>query len=468
MDSDALKVQEIPPAAARTIKSFRDIGYDLPRAIADIVDNSISANAAKVDVTLSFRGSDTWIRIADDGDGMDAEALLEAMRYGSEREYDYEDLGRFGFGLKTASTSQCQRLTVASRHNMNHAEVEIRCLDLIHIERTNRWEVIVLEPEHATDHLLEPILDTSGTVVLWESLDRVLEYKDPFGGWAHRRMLVLAEEIDQHLAMVFHRFLAGEVEGRSLTITINGSEVRPWDPFCRDESGTTELSTSDIRITSSDSFGIASIKAFVLPPQSKFSSPSAWRRASGPAKWNRQQGLYIYRANRLIQPGGWNRIRTIEEHNKLARIALEFFPDLDAAFSINIMKARVRLPEDLRTHLEPIIATTVREANKRYREKSHPPRPAPTPPPVPTPAPSPSSQSVLVPSASSQTASAIDLPVQPVVLSPESIAPVDSRRRRTRAAIEDAAAAVGEANALASIVEALVKRHPEVANELGW
>ena len=388
------------------------------------------------------------------------------MRYGSEREYDYEDLGRFGFGLKTASTSQCQRLTVASRHNMNHAKVEIRCLDLVHIERTNRWEVIVIDSDQAPDYLLKPMSDTSGTVILWESLDRVLEYKDPFGGWAQRRMLSLAEEIDQHLAMVFHRFLSGEVEGRSLTITVNGSEVQAWDPFCRDESGTTELSSSDIRIASSAGFGIASVRAFVLPPQGKFSSPNAWRRASGPAKWNRQQGLYIFRANRLIQPGGWNRMRTVEEHNKLARIALDFFPDLDAAFSINIMKASVQMPEDLRTHLQPIIAATVREANKRYRERSRPPRPAS--PPVPLPTPIQSSQFAPAPSPSSQAAPSIDVPASPVTPSLESIALVGSLGRRTRTAIEDAAGAVGEVDALTRIVEALVERHPEVANELGW
>lgn len=461
-----MRVEEIPPAAARTIKSFRDIGYDLPRAIADIIDNSISANATIVDVTLSFGGSDSWIRIADNGDGMDAEMLLEAMRYGSEREYDYEDLGRFGFGLKTASTSQCQRLTVASRCDLSN-EIAIRCLDLVHIEKTNRWEVIVVDPMDAVDHLLEPIRESRGTVVLWESLDRVLEYKDPFGGWAQRRMLSFAEEIDQHLAMVFHRFLSGEVEGRNLTVTVNGSKVRAWDPFCRDEPGTTELSSSDIRIASNNGLGIISVRAFVLPPQGRFSSPSAWRVASGPAKWNRQQGLYIYRANRLIQPGGWNRMRTIEEHNKLARIALDFFPDLDAAFSINIMKASVQLPEDLRTHLQPVVATTVREANKRYREKSDRQRPAPSSAPQPTPTPSPSSQPPLAPSEPSQSASSIELPVRPVTPSIDPMTPVVSQGR-ARVAIEDAAGVVGEVHALARIVEALVERHEEVARELGW
>lgn len=475
MKAKGLKVQAIPPAAARTIRSFRDIGYDLPRAVADIVDNSIAANATRVDVTLQFKGPETWIRIADDGDGMDADTLLEGMRYGSERDYGDDDLGRFGFGLKTASTSQCQRLTVASRSadedRVGSTKVEIRCLDLAHIEETNRWEVLVPDAQDAPDHLLDPIRSGPGTVVLWENLDRVLGYRDPFGVWARRRMLELAEEVDEHLAMVFHRFLAGEVEGRNLTIRVNGSEVQAWDPFCRHEAGTTELSTSDLRITSTDGLGVVSVRSFVLPHQNQFSDQTAWRRASGPAKWNRQQGLYIFRANRLIQPGGWNRMRTIEEHNKLARIALHFFPDLDAAFNLNIMKASVRLPDDLRTHLQPIVATATREANKRYRDRARPsqrpssPRPSPSPS-APLPSSPPDEVSWLPESARPSGPTPPTPP--PVEFAPQQPVVVSTMPRRARRAIEEAADSAGELDALGRIVAALVDRHPEVANELGW
>src|SRR5713101_8019022 len=98
------KVEQIIPSAARTTASLRDIGYDAPHAIADLIDNSLSARASQVDITFNFDGANSWIRIADNGEGMDAPTLLEALRYGSEREYSSDDLGKFGFGLKTAST----------------------------------------------------------------------------------------------------------------------------------------------------------------------------------------------------------------------------------------------------------------------------------------------------------------------------------------------------------------------------
>jgi hypothetical protein len=445
------KVEAVVPSAARTIASLRDIGYDLPRAVADVIDNSLAAGATRIDVTLKFEGGDSWIRIADNGAGMDAATLLEAMRYGSEREYDANDLGKFGFGLKTASTSQCRRLTVASRRSTQYRRFEVRCLDLTHIEDTNKWEVLVLEGRDRPDHLLSPLEDSPGTVVLWEDLDRVLDYKDPWGGWAKRRMLDLAGEIDEHLAMVFHRFLAGEAKGPRVTIAINGSKVRAWDPYCRDEPKTTELPAKDLQVSGSAGFGIVRVRPYVLPQQIEFSDDAAWRRASGPAKWNRQQGLYIYRANRLIQAGGgWNRLRTLDEHTKLARVAVDFYPSLDSAFGINIAKAFVQLPDDLREQLEPIVVQVARQAEQRYRSGG---------------------------SRSGSRGKSGGTSTLPAVGTTRA---ADDREQRAasartrppaeqaRPAMEAAARAAGETRALKKIVKALVERHPEVARDLGW
>lgn len=459
------RVEEVVPSAARTIASLRDVGYDLPRAVADLVDNSIAARATQVDITIRFDGSNSWIRIADNGEGMDAATLLEAMRYGSERDYDPNDLGRFGFGLKTASTSQCRRLTVASRRSSQYRRFEVRCLDLSHVEATNKWEVLVLEGAGRPDHLIEPLRNGPGTVVLWEDLDRVLDYKDPWGGWAKRRMLDLAEEVDEHLAMVFHRFLAGDVRGRRLTVTINGSKVSPWDPFCRDEPKTLELPAKDVQVTSSSGSGIVRVRPYVLPQQAEFSDDAAWRRASGPAKWNRQQGLYVYRANRLIQPGGgWNRIRVLDEHTKLARVAVDFFPSLDSAFGINIAKASVQLPEDLRTRLEPIVNQVARQADQRYRSGGSRSKPREKVPGLPNrkpveggaggrgaPAEEPSSRG----GPKGTAANARDGSGSPLA-------------HGTRLAIEEAAEMAGEAAALDRIVDVLRHKHPEVSRDLGW
>ena len=364
------RVEQVVPAAARTISSLRDIGYALPQAVADLVDNSVAAGATTVSVDLHFDGSDSWVRIADDGHGMDSAALTESLRYGSARDYDDEDLGKFGFGLKAASTSQCRRVVVASRIAPERARIEARALDLGHIERTNRWEILVVDPAERPPHLTAPLRTTTGTVVLWEDLDRILDYKDPLGTWARRKLLSQADAIAEHLSMVFHRFLSGEAPGSKLRILVNGSGIEPWDPFCRSEQATTTLPEHDFRVSSENGMGIVHVRPYVLPEKSDFSDTAAWQRASGPLKWNRQQGLYIYRANRLIQWGSWARIRTLDEHSKLARVALDFSPILDAAFGINISKAIVSLPVDLRDDIEPIINQVARIASQRYRKGS--------------------------------------------------------------------------------------------------
>ena len=178
---------QLIPSARRLVQSLRDIGYDLPSAVADIIDNSIAAEATEVRVDLSFEGSDSWVSIADNGTGMTVGDLIEAMRYGTERDYSESELGKFGLGLKTASMSQCRRLTVATRSDPRRRAIELRQWDLDHIERVDRWEILRVAPAQAKAELLEPLRLHPGTVVLWEHLDRVLKYKIPEGQWAPGR-----------------------------------------------------------------------------------------------------------------------------------------------------------------------------------------------------------------------------------------------------------------------------------------
>lgn len=454
----ARKVEEIVPDAARTVASLRDIGYDTPRAIADLVDNSIAAGATKVDVAFHFAGEHSWIRVTDNGAGMDGGTLQEALRYGSAREYTEDDLGKFGFGLKTASTSQCRKVTVASRKAKQNARLEVRCLDLEHIGETSRWEILVFDWAERPEQVTEPLQDHTGTVVLWEDLDRILEYKDPWGEWAKKKLFALAEDVDRHLAMVFHRFLAGEVRDRPrLAITINGkTAIEPWDPFCRSEPKTEPFPAKDLKVAGDAGVGFVRVNSYVLPAQRQFSTDAAWRRASGPLQWNRQQGLYVYRANRMIQSGGWNRIRAQDEHTKLARMSLDFFPNLDAVFGINIAKAYVNLPQDLREQLQPLISQCTRSADAKYRNER--------------PKSGTGGSSAAVAARSSRSARANG--------SAEfGTGPFDQYGNRQgparpqvapREAIEEVAEHVGESAALKKIVGGLRARHPEVARDLGW
>ena len=464
------RVEEVVPAAARTIASLRNVGYELPQAIADLVDNSISASATTIEVDVHFDGIDSWIQIADDGFGMDARTLTEALRYGSMREYDSDDLGKFGFGLKTASTSQCRRVVVASRRALERARVEVRALDLGHIEKTNRWEILVIDPADRPSHLVEPLRETTGTVVLWEDLDRILDYKDPWGGWAKRKLLDQAEAIAAHLGMVFHRFLSGQARGykrSKLKILVNGSAVDAWDPFCRDEQETTALTEHDYRVASESGMGIVHVSPYVLPNKSEFSDTAAWQRASGRLDWNRLQGMYIYRADRLIQWGGWSRIWTSDEHCKLARVALDFAPNLDDAFGINISKAIVKLPTDLRNDIEPVLSQARGIANQRYRKgSSSGGRPSPTPTPaLPISPTSTTETSTLVVDVSDR-----DLGIGPIIVGPSSgnSGHVSAFEQTVRTAIEAAARAAGEQEALERIVASLRRTAPEVARGLGW
>ena len=289
--------------------------------------------------------------LADDGAGMTAAVLEEAMRYGTQRSYVSKELGRFGLGLKTASLSQCRRLTVASRRGRERRRIEIRQWDLDHVARSNRWEVLRLDPARTPAELVGPLLEHPGTVVLWEGLDRVLDYRLPDGAAARHGFALLADEVRAHVAMVFHRFLSGEVTGRApLTATLNGSAIQAWDPYARTEPHTRELAAQVITFPDAGRSAKLVVRPFILPPQERFSSSAAHLIASGPQRWNRQQGFYFYRNDRLIQAGGWNRLRTIDEHTKLARVAVELPEGCDDFFRVNVTKMRVSVPPRYATH----------------------------------------------------------------------------------------------------------------------
>lgn len=362
---------EVIPSAKRLIRSLRDLGYDFSQAVADIVDNSIEARATLVAIDVEYDGDDTWVRIADNGRGMKPDELREAMRYGAEREYDVDDLGKFGLGLKTASMSQCQRLSVASRWNSDRAAIAAYAWDLDHIVRTNRWEILPLDRNGLGPAIREPLKDTTGTVVLWQRLDRILGYKHPYGESARKRLSQMCRDIELHLGMVFHRFISGEVRNKRLKLLLNGNEIKPWDPFCRSEPKTKELHVVKLPVEHEGVSGEVTFHPYVLPHQDDFSTQEAFRLASGPASWNQQQGFYIYRAGRMIQSGGWSHLRAPDEHTKLARVAVHFSPKLDEAFKINVAKMRVQLPAQIRDEVRDATGPVMKLAREVYDRKTN-------------------------------------------------------------------------------------------------
>jgi hypothetical protein len=362
---------ELIPSAKRLIKSLRDIGYEFVDAVADIVDNSVEGQATVINITLNFDGENSYLTIADNGIGMTSKEIQESLRFGSNRTYaEADDLGRYGLGLKTASLSQCERLTVSSRRGEERARFNSFCWDLDHIEKTNRWEILKVENEDLKDQALNHLNKTTGTVITWERLSRLMGYKYPYGEYAKKQSEQMANSLKTHLGMVFHRFLSGEVKGKRIAIYINDQRIVPWDPYSRGETHTQEIKTLSIPIVFNNYTHDIIIRPFILPPQSLFSSTKAHLLASGPGKWNKQQGLYIYRANRIIQPGGWNGLRTSDEHTKLVRIAVFIPSQLDELFQVNVAKKHLTLPRELRTNLLKEIQPIIQRAQEVYREKT--------------------------------------------------------------------------------------------------
>lgn len=362
---------DVSPSAARLTGSLRDIGYDFPTAVADVVDNSVAAGATRVEILIEYDGAYSRVFVTDDGNGMSPSALLEALRFGTRRNYGRGELGRYGLGLKTASLSQCRVLTVVSRSSKTVVRTCARALDLDLIEEWDQW--VIVDPSNAEPTVARArqwLAEGTGTVVIWQSLDRVLPEKRPEGGWARRRLDTLAARTSEHLGMVFHRFLDGIAGRPQVVITVNGQKVRSWDPFARHEPATVELSAQRFEMESAGDVGQVSFRRFVLPSRDRFADPAEFDRLSGPLNWNRQQGLYVYRADRLVQWGGWGGIRGIDEHTKLARAALEFDTDLDTAFNINVAKMRVTLPAQLRQLIEPSVNELCALADDAYRKTS--------------------------------------------------------------------------------------------------
>ncbi len=131
------------PRPGALIESLRSIGYDLPTAVADIIDNSLTASARQVDIVFHWAGANSWICILDDGIGMPDRKLFEAMRPGSQNPLQTRssnDLGRFGLGLKTASFSQARRLTVITK--TTRGSIAVREWDLDYVEREDEWRLL--------------------------------------------------------------------------------------------------------------------------------------------------------------------------------------------------------------------------------------------------------------------------------------------------------------------------------------
>lgn len=345
------------PRADALVESLRAFGYTPEAAVADLVDNSISAGAKTIRIDLVWNGRESIVTIADDGHGMSEATLYDAMRPGSRSPLDdrsADDLGRFGLGLKTASFSQARELTVLTR--TKPGGVAVRRWDLDTVAASGEWRLLRSAPP-GTNLTVD---GDAGTLVVWSKCDRLVGDVDVTDAKAHERFLQLTGRIRHHLEATFHRFLGGR--GRA-AMFVNGRALTPWDPFMLTHPATQQLFSESLPLQGE----LVKVTAFVLPHRSKL-SPKQADDGRGAAGWNQQQGFYLYRSNRLLVQGDWLGLGFAkDEHTKLARISVEFPASLDHPWQVDVKKSSARTPGPLVQDLKRIAKAARARAEEVYR-----------------------------------------------------------------------------------------------------
>lgn len=343
------------------MESLRATGYSLPDAVADLVDNSITAGAANIWLTFHWAGANSRVSILDDGCGMSERELVAAMKVGSKsplEERESSDLGRYGLGLKTASISQARAVTVATKIAAD-GQTAARRWDLDHLAAVGDWQLLRVPAESAGDDAERLAELSHGTLVSWNKLDRLVGDVGPDDERARQLFLDGLRAVEEHVAMVFHRFM---VPPNSISFWINGQSIRPWDPFLANEPATQRLSSEVLgpQVT---------VTPYILPHHSRLSAETH-RVAGGPAGWNAHQGFYVYRNRRLLVPGDWLGLGFVkEEHYKLARIQVDLPNSLDHEWEIDVRKSQARPPLRYRDTLRRIARAARQRAVDVYRHR---------------------------------------------------------------------------------------------------
>jgi hypothetical protein len=336
---------EVLPDPVSLIESMRSVGYTVEAAVADIVDNSISAQAKNIEI--QYDASELpYVAILDDGMGMSPVEITDAMRHGSNPQNSREpkDLGRFGLGLKTASLSQCRKLVVVSKKD--HI-TSARSWDLDFVALTQKWAVVIPSSVDLAKLPLFKTLDKmpSGTLVIWQELDKLIAGS----ALPQAEMTLKFQALESHLSLVFHRFTQKEGATDPILIKLNSRPISKRDPFLKSHTYGQPLEGQSIR----HERGTVTITPYTLPPIAHL-TPEEIATAGGLDGLKNSQGYYIYRARRLVIWGTWFRLVPREEFYKLSRIQVDIPNSFDDLWSLDIKKSTAFPPDLIRNRLKEI------------------------------------------------------------------------------------------------------------------
>lgn len=338
--------KESIPFAPALIESMRSIGYSFKTAIADLIDNSISANCKNIDI-ITTPGENPKFVLLDDGCGMNEDEIENAMRYGSKNPLEnrqFNDLGRFGLGMKSASLSQCRKLVVVSKKD---EEISAYSWDLDYITQSGTWSIIGYSKEEIDKFpFINRLYDLEhGTYLLLDDFDRIQESTNNMEETFTKEISNMIE----HLALVFHRFL-----NEGLKIRVNNSEIRGRDPFLINNKKTQLRREQQIRIDNE----IILVQPYILPHISDMTKEDK-KKIGGVETLKNEQGFYIYRNKRLIIWGTWFRLERKDELNKLARVRVDISSKLDYMWNIDIKKSSANLPDKIKKNLYTAVRDSV-------------------------------------------------------------------------------------------------------------
>jgi hypothetical protein len=363
-----MRTEPSVPNAEYLIKSIAEQGYTLESSIADLIDNSVSAGATRIEVLIDTRSRPLQLFIADNGHGMSEDELKKNMNFPSssmEEERESEDLGRFGLGMKTASFAQTRRFTVLSR-KAGEVTYAGRTWDVNHLSNAS-WEIIVHNDEEIYDCInkynelshgfLYPFPDcTPNTIVIWDGLYKFEENIDP-DQQSEILQKELNETITEHLQLIFHRFMERKDQ---LKIRINNNHLKPFNPFPDSARG---ISAQQKTLLGNK----LSLEGFVLPNRSLAESKGASEWTLSHKSLIDMEGMYVYRADRIIVFGGWNAIIKKSARLQLARLRVEIGNGIDQLFHLNVAKSSITIPYGERIAFIRYVSALKTEAEKEYR-----------------------------------------------------------------------------------------------------
>lgn len=357
------------PLAQNLMGSMRSMGYNFESAVADVVDNSISAGCSNVRICFPSDPLNIFVGILDNGKGLSREDLFKAMRYGSESSLsvrNLDDLGRFGLGLKSASLSQCKKLTVVSKQGDS---ISAFCWDFDYIAEKKDWLVLELNRAEMMELPCYEFISNlkNGTLVLWQDFDIIEKSSN---GQVYATLKEHRAKLEKYLGLIFHRFISRS--NNPVRFVIDNSRVPAADPFLEHHKKTTIMKEVDLAVMDSNgNERHVKVTPVVLPFQSELTDKDIVK-LGGIENMRTKQGFYIYRNYRLILWGTWFGLPR-NELTKNARIRVDIPNALDDIFGIDITKQNASIPKvlqiQLRKKVEEVMNISVRQETHRGRKE---------------------------------------------------------------------------------------------------